>query len=106
MKKILWILMLSAGAVCLWGGSAQAQVTLGGELFTIVNGQFIDPVGLTYGKYLQGADGQGFTSDPSNPPGYTYGATNGANGDARDYYWLHDIGNGIIIDGVLGGDPT
>jgi hypothetical protein len=66
MRKVLWTLMLCAGAVCLWGSSTQAQVTLGGELFTIVNGLRTDPAGLTYGKYMQGLDGVGYTPDPTS----------------------------------------
>jgi hypothetical protein len=105
MRKVLWILMLSAGAICLWGSSTQAQVTLGGELFTIVNGQFIDPVGLTYGKYLQGSEDFGYTPDPTNY-GYVDPFGGPSNGDARDWYWTHDVGNQVTIDGVAGGDPT
>jgi len=85
--------------------TASAQVTLGGDVYTIVNGTFTDPVGLTYGKYMQGSEDFGYTPDPTS---YGYFLPDGGptNGDARDYYWVHDSGNQVTIDGVAGGNPV
>lgn len=104
-KKALWLVAVIALASCISSSTSFAYVTLGGDVFNVVNGKFNDPSGLTFGKYLQGSENFGYTPDPTSY-GYILPNGNATNGDARDYYWVHDVGNGVVIDGVLGGDPT
>lgn len=61
---------------------------------TMVNGTFTDPAGMTFGTYLGGAEGYGYTP----PTAYTWNnnCASGAgtcfenNGNARDWYWIQD----------------
>lgn len=83
--------------------------------YTAVNGLFTDPAGLTFGTYISGAEGYGYTP----PTAYTW---NGAcksvvpdcatsNGSQRDWYWVQDsngpfdaASQGLIYD--LGGQAN
>lgn len=82
--------------------------------YTVINGTFTDPAGLTFGTYMSGAEGYGYTP----PTAYTWnGNCNGAgdcyslNGNERDWYWIQDYSGpfnppatGLIYD--LGGQAN
>ncbi|MCR4288387.1 MAG: PEP-CTERM sorting domain-containing protein, partial [Deltaproteobacteria bacterium] len=80
--------------------------TLGGDVYNVDDGLFVDPTGFALGTYISGADGQGWSDTPTNF-NYCYGCGTGVgNGNARDFYWLHDQANWAYIDGVWGGNPV
>ncbi|HLG22755.1 MAG TPA: hypothetical protein VI382_08055, partial [Candidatus Manganitrophaceae bacterium] len=85
-QKIQFLLAVMTGVVFAgWIQSASAV--------TIVNGTFVDPVGLTYGTLIGGSDGGGQTLDPTTF-GYVYTGMVAGYGDARDWNWVHDTSAG------------
>jgi len=99
MRRILGFALLLFLVVALAHGNASAV--------TIHNGLWTDPLGLIYGKVLSGSEESGYTYDPTTLA-YTILGPTTTEGDARDWYWVHDAGGnaadyhtGILYD--LGG---
>ncbi|MBI5451147.1 MAG: PEP-CTERM sorting domain-containing protein [Gammaproteobacteria bacterium] len=83
--------------------------------YTTVSGTFTDPAAMTFGSYMSGAEGYGYTP----PTSYSWtGACNSGsgscyqnNGNGRDWYWIQDYSGrfaapsaGLIYD--LGGQAN
>ena len=107
MKKGLMILVLAATIFGIGLKNADA--------FTAISGTFADPLGLTFGSYMSGAEGYGstpptvYTWDGACKPGA--GDCFSKNGNARDWYWIQDNSGpfnapstGLIYD--LGGQAN
>ncbi len=89
MKKLTTLVTIAvAGAVLLAAPMAHA--------YNLFNTTFTDPVGLTFGTYLTGAEGYGDTPNPADPGyGYNGNAKNGGdpfggNANQRDWFWVQD----------------
>ena len=75
-----WLLGMAMGVMVLMGGIQTSSA------YTIVNGTFTDPAGLTFGTLTGGSDGGGYTPDPTNY-GYFYTGMIPGYGDVRDWNW-------------------
>ncbi|AHG90229.1 PEP motif putative anchor domain protein [Gemmatirosa kalamazoonensis] len=74
----------------------------------IENGLWTDPSGFVFGSYVKGAEGAGFGYDPTSLGAYN-GANLGsiaANANARDFYWVQDVGGCGSYGGVGGNCPS
>lgn len=108
-----------AGAQCLTNPSA----TVGNSIFNatvqtfiglginpnvtcIQNGLWTDPSGFIFGSYVGGADGFGFGYDPTNLGAYNGAGSLPANANARDFYWVQDVGNQTSFGNLFGGRPS
>ena len=111
MKKLISVL---AGLALMLASASTASAviigtgtTLGGDVYNVDDGLFVDPVGFSLGTYLSGTDGWGANYNVATSYDYCYWCSTGVgNGNARDFYWLHDQGNWAFIDGVWGGNPA
>jgi len=109
MKMKRWFLGMMVGAVLM--ASVES-----GWAYTVVNGTFTDPAGLTFGTYLSGAEGYGWISPTAYWWNYACKSGSGTcfqnNGNARDWYYIQDASGpnnsnpltGLIYD--LGGQAN
>lgn len=117
-----------AGAQCLTTpGTTVGNPTFGATVQTFINlgitpgaapgipgtaciedGLWTDPAGFVFGTYVGGAEGAGFGFNPAvlgQYNGATLGSV-GANANARDFYWVQDVGGPGSYGGVAGNSPS
>ncbi len=72
----------------------------------IENGLWSDPSNFVLGQYVGGADGFGFGYDPTVLGAYNGAGSAAANANARDFYWVQDVGNQGTFNNAIGGRPS
>ncbi|MEO7361972.1 MAG: PEP-CTERM sorting domain-containing protein [Gemmatimonadaceae bacterium] len=92
----------------IFGATVQTFIGLGINPATtcIENGLWIDPSGFTLGSYVGGGDGFGYGYDPTTLGAYNTAGSMAANANARDFYWVQDVGNQGTFGSVVGGLPS
>lgn len=92
----------------IFGATVQTFISLGVNVNTtcIENGLWADPSNFVFGQYVGGADGFGYGYDPTNLGAYNGAGTAAGNANARDFYWVQDVGNQGTFNGAAGGAPS